>query len=101
MPSKHRTRLAGPSLPEQGMALGGLLTFVQEAIAPYPTGNGHPAFFAWINSPPSAPGVIAELLATAVNATCGMGEHALMDSNEAPSATWRRWPACPTPAAAY
>ncbi|MFJ9022987.1 pyridoxal phosphate-dependent decarboxylase family protein [Streptomyces sp. NPDC102259] len=79
MSAAHRVRLAGPSLPEQGMALGGLLTFVEEAIAPYPTGNGHPAFFAWINSPPSAPGVIAELLATAVNATCGMGEHALMD----------------------
>ncbi|MER7821937.1 pyridoxal-dependent decarboxylase [Streptomyces sp. NPDC096097] len=79
MPAAHRTRLAGPSLPETGMPLGELLNFVQEAIAPYPTGNGHPAFFAWINSPPSAPGLIAELLATAVNATCGMGEHALMD----------------------
>ncbi|WTJ79624.1 aminotransferase class V-fold PLP-dependent enzyme [Kitasatospora sp. NBC_01539] len=55
------------------------MDFVDRAIAPYPTGNGHPAFFAWINSPPSPAGVIAELLAAAVNATCGMGEHALMD----------------------
>ena len=79
MPEAHRDVLAAGTLPDQGQDLGGLLDFVQESIAPYPTGNGHPAFFAWINSPPSPPGVIAELLACAINATCGMGEHALMD----------------------
>ncbi|MFI7355349.1 putative PEP-binding protein [Streptomyces avidinii] len=71
--------MATGSLPQDGQDLGSLLEFVDRAIAPYPTGNGHPAFFAWINSPPSPAGVIAELLATAVNATGGMGEHALMD----------------------
>ncbi|WP_327134492.1 aminotransferase class V-fold PLP-dependent enzyme [Streptomyces sp. NBC_01343] len=79
MPSAHRQAMAAGSLPQEGQDLGALLEFVDRAIAPYPTGNGHPAFFAWINSPPSPAGVIAELLATAVNATCGMGEHALMD----------------------
>lgn len=79
IPTAHRQALATGALPQEGQDLGALLEFVDEAIAPYPTGNGHPAFFAWINSPPSPAGVIAELLATAVNATCGMGEHALMD----------------------
>ncbi|CAM5643717.1 Tryptophan decarboxylase [Streptomyces avidinii] len=79
MPQAHRQAMATGSLPQEGQELGALLEFVDRAIAPYPTGNGHPAFFAWINSPPSPAGVIAELLATAVNATCGMGEHALMD----------------------
>ncbi|MCX4524420.1 MULTISPECIES: aminotransferase class V-fold PLP-dependent enzyme [unclassified Streptomyces] len=79
MPPAHRQAMATGSLPQDGQDLGSLLEFVDRAIAPYPTGNGHPAFFAWINSPPSPAGVIAELLATAVNATCGMGEHALMD----------------------
>ncbi len=79
MPPAHRQAMATASLPQDGQDLGSLLEFVDRAIAPYPTGNGHPAFFAWINSPPSPAGVIAELLATAVNATCGMGEHALMD----------------------
>ncbi|WP_427924634.1 pyridoxal phosphate-dependent decarboxylase family protein [Streptomyces sp. cg40] len=79
MPEAHRRALAAGSLPDDGQDLAGLLDFVRESVAPYPTGNGHPAFFAWINSPPSQPGVIAELLACAVNATCGMGEHALMD----------------------
>lgn len=53
--------------------------FVRDEIAPYPTGNGHPAFFAWVNSPPAPAGIVADLLACAVNATCGMGENALMD----------------------
>ncbi|MFI1177226.1 pyridoxal phosphate-dependent decarboxylase family protein [Streptomyces melanogenes] len=79
VPDAHRRVLAAGSLPDDGQDLGGLLDFVHESVAPYPTGNGHPAFFAWINSPPSPPGVIAELLACAINATCGMGEHALMD----------------------
>ncbi|MFI5991720.1 pyridoxal phosphate-dependent decarboxylase family protein [Streptomyces sp. NPDC051362] len=79
IPPAHRQALAAAALPHEGQDLGALLEFVDRAIAPYPTGNGHPAFFAWINSPPSPAGVIAELLATAVNATCGMGEHALMD----------------------
>ncbi|MEV0938217.1 pyridoxal phosphate-dependent decarboxylase family protein [Streptomyces phaeochromogenes] len=79
MPPAHRQAMATGSLSQDGQDLGALLEFVDRAIAPYPTGNGHPAFFAWINSPPSPAGVIAELLATAVNATCGMGEHALMD----------------------
>ncbi|WP_230195857.1 pyridoxal phosphate-dependent decarboxylase family protein [Streptomyces coriariae] len=79
IPSAHRQDLAAGVLPQGGQDLGALLEFVDRAIAPYPTGNGHPAFFAWINSPPAPAGVIAELLATAINATCGMGEHALMD----------------------
>ncbi|WP_420078796.1 pyridoxal phosphate-dependent decarboxylase family protein [Streptomyces sp. JL4002] len=79
IPPAHRQALAAGALPQEGQDLGALLEFVDQAIAPYPTGNGHPAFFAWINSPPSPAGVIAELLAAAVNATCGMGEHALMD----------------------
>ncbi|WP_266663673.1 aminotransferase class V-fold PLP-dependent enzyme [Streptomyces sp. NBC_00237] len=79
IPSAHRQALAAGVLPQEGQDLGALLDFVDREIAPFPTGNGHPAFFAWINSPPSPAGVIAELLATAINATCGMGEHALMD----------------------
>lgn len=79
LPPELRQRLGSGGLAEQGGDLFGVLDFAEQSLAPYPTGNGHPAFFAWINSPPSPAGVIAELLATAINATCGMGEHALMD----------------------
>ncbi|QLY28338.1 aspartate aminotransferase family protein [Nocardia huaxiensis] len=79
LPAELRRRLGSGGLAEPGGELFGVLDFAEQSLAPYPTGNGHPAFFAWINSPPSPAGVIAELLATAINATCGMGEHALMD----------------------
>ncbi|WP_405015651.1 pyridoxal-dependent decarboxylase [Kitasatospora sp. NBC_00070] len=79
MPARQRARLREGRLGREPGDLGRVLDFVRDQIAPYPTGNGHPAFFAWINSPPAPAGVVAELLASAVNATCGMGENALMD----------------------
>ncbi|WP_371614266.1 aspartate aminotransferase family protein [Streptomyces sp. NBC_00454] len=79
MPAQQRARLREGRLSPRAGELGGVLDFVRDEIAPFPTGNGHPAFFAWINSPPAPAGVIAELLACAINATCGMGESALMD----------------------
>ncbi len=79
MSPQQRARLGESPLAHTGAELGEVLDFVREEIAPFPTGNGHPAFFAWVNSPPAPAGVIAELLACAVNATCGMGENALMD----------------------
>ncbi|GHI85975.1 pyridoxal phosphate-dependent decarboxylase family protein [Streptomyces xanthophaeus] len=79
MAPAHRARLREVSLAETGQELGRVLDFVRDEIAPHPTGNGHPAFFAWVNSPPAPAGLVAELLASAINATCGMGENALMD----------------------
>ena len=79
LPAQVRSLLREGRLRQQGGELGGVLDFVRDEIAPYPTGNGHPAFFAWINSPPAPAGIVAELLACAINATCGMGESALMD----------------------
>lgn len=79
MSAQRRARLREAPLPRAGAELGEVLDFVREEIAPFPTGNGHPAFFAWVNSPPAPAGIIAELLAGAINATCGMGENALMD----------------------
>lgn len=79
IPARRRAGLRDASLDRTGGELSQILDFVREEIAPFPTGNGHPAFFAWINSPPAPAGLIAELLAAAVNATCGMGDNALMD----------------------
>lgn len=79
LPPQVRSRLRTGQLPRSGGEFGGVLDFVRDEIAPYPTGNGHPAFFAWVNSPPAPAGLVADLLACAINATCGMGENALMD----------------------
>ena len=39
-------------------------------------GNGHPAFFGWVNSPPSLAGVLASLAAAAMNPSVVSGDHA-------------------------
>ena len=39
-------------------------------------GNGHPAFFGWVNPPPSLAGVVASLAAAAMNPSVVSGDHA-------------------------
>jgi glutamate/tyrosine decarboxylase-like PLP-dependent enzyme len=39
-------------------------------------GNGHPAFFGWVNPPPSHAGVAASLAAAAMNPSVVSGDHA-------------------------
>ncbi|WP_412538770.1 aminotransferase class V-fold PLP-dependent enzyme [Longispora sp. K20-0274] len=78
-PPHQREWLVASPLRDEGQAWTDLLGFVDREVAPYPCGNGHPAFFGWINSPPAPAAVVAELLAVALNPSNGMGEHALMD----------------------
>jgi glutamate/tyrosine decarboxylase-like PLP-dependent enzyme len=62
-----------PHAPESADAL--LDAFARE-IAPYPFGNGHPRFHAWVNSPPAVVGVFAAALAAAMNPSVAGGNHA-------------------------
>lgn len=77
-PSQRQRLLTSP-LRNEGRPIAEFLDFVEAEVAPYPCGNGHPAFFGWINTPPAPVGIIAELLSVALNPSCGMGEHAAMD----------------------
>ena len=43
---------------------------------PYPLGNGHPRFWAWVCSPPNVMAVFGEALAAAMNPHCDVGNHA-------------------------
>jgi aromatic-L-amino-acid/L-tryptophan decarboxylase len=45
-------------------------------VLPYAMGNGHPAFFGWVNPPPSLSGVLASFAAAAMNASVVSGDHA-------------------------
>ena len=45
-------------------------------VLPHAMGNGHPAFFGWVNSPPSPAGVIASLAAAAMNPSVVTGDQA-------------------------
>ena len=54
-------------LPDQGVTPEAIVDFLEEKVLPYPTGNGHPRFMAWVVSPPAPAGILADMLATGFN----------------------------------
>src|SRR3954471_12071422 len=67
--------LATPA-PQEPVAADDILRLFQQAIEPFPFGNGHPRFWGWVNSPPAVMGIFAEALAAAMNPSCAGGNHA-------------------------
>jgi glutamate/tyrosine decarboxylase-like PLP-dependent enzyme len=76
VPDAVREELLGLSLPERGVALEDLVATTVRDVLPHAMGNGHPAFFGWVNPPPSAAGVVASLAAAAMNPSIVGGDHA-------------------------
>jgi aromatic-L-amino-acid/L-tryptophan decarboxylase len=74
-PALAQSLLSEP-VPQTGQEAGALLSEFASRIAPYPFGNGHPRYFAWVNSPPVITGIFAEALAAAMNPSCAGGNHA-------------------------
>jgi glutamate/tyrosine decarboxylase-like PLP-dependent enzyme len=74
-PDERRALLEQP-LPTAGTQADRLLDVVRDEIFVHPMGNGHPRFFGWVNSPPDPLGVLAELLAAALDPSCAGGDHA-------------------------
>lgn len=72
----RRLALLGLHVPAHGVDPERLLQLTREQIMSFPMGNGHPRFFGWVNSPPSAVGIVAELLAATMNPSCAGGDHA-------------------------
>ena len=62
--------------PVTGTTPDSILAEFRETVAPYPFGNGHPRFWGWVNSPPVVIGILAEVLAAAMNPSCAGGNHA-------------------------
>jgi aromatic-L-amino-acid/L-tryptophan decarboxylase len=76
VPEQVRDGLRSQPLPATGRSPEDILQAFAREIMPYPMGNGSPRFFAWVNSPPAPLGVLAELLAAAVNPSVAGGDHA-------------------------
>ena len=62
---------AARTLPEQGAEPGELLTSAADLLFEHSLLNGHPRFCGYITSPAAPIGMLAELLAAAVNANVG------------------------------
>jgi aromatic-L-amino-acid decarboxylase len=76
LPDALRERLLDLPLPESPTALDDLVATALRDIVPHAMGNGHPAFFGWVNPPPSRAGVLASLAAAAMNPSVVSGDHA-------------------------
>ncbi len=76
LPDDLRERLLALPLPERGTTLDDLVATALRDVLPHAMGNGHPAFFGWVNPPPSPAGVIASLTAAAMNPSVVGGDHA-------------------------
>ena len=76
LPEALRQSLLEQALPAAGRDPSQVLDAVAEYVLPYPMGNNSPRFFAWVNSPAAPLGVLAELLASSLNASVAGGDHA-------------------------
>ena len=71
-----REQLLDLPLPEEPIALDDLAATALRDVLPHAMGNGHPAFFGWVNPPPSPAGVMTSLAAAAMNPSVVAGDHA-------------------------
>jgi aromatic-L-amino-acid/L-tryptophan decarboxylase len=71
-----RERLLDLPLPERAATLDDLVAAALRDVLPHAMGNGHPAFFGWVNPPPSPAGIAASLAAAAMNPSVVAGDHA-------------------------
>ena len=76
MADDERQALLAQPLGDTGAAPDAILGLFRDTVLPHPMGNGHPRFFGWVNSPPAPLGVVAELVAAAMNPSCAGGDHA-------------------------
>jgi glutamate/tyrosine decarboxylase-like PLP-dependent enzyme len=76
LPDALRARLLDLPLPEDPETLDRLVATALRDVVPHAMGNGHPAFFGWVNPPPSSAGVLASLAAAAMNPSVVAGDHA-------------------------
>ena len=76
LPDDLRAALLALPLPDGPTGLDALAGTMARDVLPHAMGNGHPAFFGWVNSPPALAGVLASLTAAAMNPSVVSGDHA-------------------------
>jgi glutamate/tyrosine decarboxylase-like PLP-dependent enzyme len=75
LPQSTRAALRGP-LPRAPEGAERAYADFREHVLPYPMGNVHPRFWAWVMGTGTPLGALAEMLAATVNPNMGGGEHA-------------------------
>ena len=74
-PGSVRQALRSP-LPRAPETAEAVYAAVRELVVPYVTGNTHPRFMGWVHGGGNPVGVLAEMIAAALNANLGGRDHA-------------------------
>lgn len=74
VPAAVREALAAP-LPLKGEGEAAVCEAMLRDVLPYNTGNTHPGFFGWVHGAGMPMGVVAELVAAAMNSNVGGRQH--------------------------
>lgn len=75
LPDEVRRRLLCEALPQHGKPIAAVCQDVVDDIFPYSGGNTHPRFWGWVHGSGTVGGVIAEMMAAAMNANVGLCSH--------------------------
>lgn len=74
VPAEVRAKLQRP-VPVEPDGATPVCADIVRSILPYPTGNTHPRFFGWVHGSGTPIGIIADMVAAAMNANVGGREH--------------------------
>ena len=74
VPADVRGQFSAP-LSREAAGLDAAVAKVWGLVAPYVVGNTHPRFFGWAHGAGTPVGVVAELIAAALDANCGGRDH--------------------------
>jgi glutamate/tyrosine decarboxylase-like PLP-dependent enzyme len=78
VPSEVRRRLMSLPMPEQGLPPEAILEFLRCEILPWPNPVGHRRSYGWVNSPPAPIAILADAVATAMNAGLDGYDHSAL-----------------------
>src|SRR5438067_1569004 len=98
MPAAIQQQFLSAPVPDTGASPDDILREFREAIEPFPFGNGHPRFWAWVNSPPAVMGIFADALAAAMNPSCAGGNHSAIYVEHSGIGWFRAMPGLPSSA---
>ncbi len=74
VPAAVRAEFKAP-LPHKGEGAEAAYQDYQKLVAPYPLGNTHPRFWGWVIGSGTPMGVVADMLAAALNPNCSDFDH--------------------------
>jgi glutamate/tyrosine decarboxylase-like PLP-dependent enzyme len=78
VPAEVRRRLMSLPMPDHGLSPEDILEFLRREIMPWPNPVGHRRSYGWVNSPPAPIAILADAVATTMNAGLDGYDHSAL-----------------------